>query len=447
MFFRIYIQKKNLAFKIYCILMGVMLIARYLLKVNIPSVALLLIAAIPAVFGSTSELLASVVGFIPLSAAFQYKYALLISMIVMILKNRWRTKSGGAILLVIIMMIWELLHFTLGYFSPVEYVRDFAELLFMGALILINIDELDYKLIIRSLSFFTAFICVLMLVMQLQQNNFDIIQVFSRSASSWRFGQDNMDAGIFALNFDANILGFICNLSACGLLLLRTRKEHEKVDIVIAIASLFFALITLSRAAIICMLMIIAAYAFGGEQKGLKRFIGLLSLLASVTIVGFAVYRYIPTIFSNLLERFNRNDVWNGRGDLFTQYMKLIFSSPTNLLFGIGMQGVIEKASMVIWTNQLPHNGLQEALVVWGIPGLVAVLVWIVMIVRLSMVYSGRKRAAYQFAPLLLTLFFVMSVQMLSESRTLLALSFSYICLCIGNKADKLNAEEKQTLC
>ena len=106
------------------------------------------------------------------------------------------------------------------------------------------------------------------------------------------------------------------------------------------------------------------------------------------------------------------------------------------------MQGIVEKVSQVVWVDQVPHNGLQEALVIWGIPGIVAVLMWLGMIVRFSMAHSGFKRDFYQFTPLLLTLVFAMSVQLLTESRILLALSFSYVCLCIVSNMNKRNAEE-----
>lgn len=440
---RICIKRENLAIKMYCILMPMMLIARYLFRINVPSAVVLMIAVIPAIFGSTNELLACVVSFIPISVAFQYKYALLISMVVMLLKNRWRKRSATAILLVLIMMFWEILHFVYGYFSIIEYVRDFAELLFLGGLIMIDIGDLDHKVIIRSLAIFTVGICGIMFIMQLQQNNFNLLKVFSRSAASWRFGQSNMRSDTFALNFDSNILGFICNLSTCGLLLLRKRKEYVKFDIVLTVASLFFSLITLSRAAIVCMLLIVALYVFGGENKGWRRVVGILSIFAVVIIMGMAVNIYMPAIFTNLLERFTRKDIWNGRDSLFAKYMEFVFSSPINLLFGIGMQGIVEKVSPAIGVAQLPHNGLQEALVVWGIPGFISVLTWFGMIIRLSMIYSGSKRDFYQFAPFLLTLVFVMSVQLLTESKTILALSFSYICLCISSNMKKPDQKEK----
>ena len=441
---RICIKRKNFAINSYYVLMAILLIAYYLIGINVPSIAFLMVAVIPAIFGTTSELLACVVSFIPISAAVQYKYALLISIVLMLVKNRWRVKSGGAFLLVLIMMVWELLHFACGYFSLVEYARDFAELLFMGALIMIDISDLDHKMIIRSLSIVTVGVCIIMFIMQLQQYSFNILKVFDRSAADWRFGQGNMHSGRFALNFDANILGFICNLSTCGLFLLGKKKEYEKIDIVLTVASLFFAIITLSRAAIVCMLLIITLYVFAGENKGSKRIIGILSVFAVAAIVGVLVNKYLPAIFENLLERFRRKDIWNGRGNLFRKYMEFVFLSPAYLLFGIGMQGIVEKVSPIIWVDQVPHNGLQEALVVWGIPGVIAVLMWVGMIVKLSKLYSGRKREFYQYVPLLLTLVFVMSVQLLTESRTLLALSFSYICLCISGNTNKQNEENSE---
>lgn len=425
------IKKKNLAIKIYCVLMAAMMIARYLFRIDVPNIAFLLVAVSPAFFGSTSELLACMVSYIPLSIAFQYKYALFIIMAVMLLKNRWRIKSGYAMVLVLLMMAWELLHIGYGYFSITEYVRDFAELLFMGALIMVDIGELDYKLIIRSLAISVVGVCIIMFMLQLQQYHFNLLALFSRSAASWRFGQANMDSGRFALNFNANNLGFICNLSASGMLLLRKLHKHTVIDLALTIGSLVFALMTLSRAAIICMLMIIALYVFGGESRGLKRAIGILSLFAAVTLVGIALYTYIPAIFENLMERFQRDDVWNGRTSLLTQYMKFVFLSPAHLLFGIGMQGMMEKVSSVVWVADVPHNGLQEALVAWGIPGLVVMLAWIGMIIKLSKVHSSRKRDFYQYVPLLLTLVFTTSGQLLTSSRALMALSFSYICLCI----------------
>lgn len=427
----IQINRKNTAIKIYCVFMAMLMVARYLLKMNVPSAVFLLVAVVPVFWGSASELVACVMSYIPLSIAFQYKYALLIAIVVMLLKYRWRLKSAYALVLVLLMMIWELMHMVYGFFSITEYIRGFAELLFMGVLIMIDLGNLEYKMIIRSLAISTVGVCTIMLIMQLQQYNFNILAVLSRNAILWRFGQGNMDEGRFALNFNANNLGFICNLSISSMFLLRKKNEHIVFDLILTIGLFVFALMTVSRAAIVCMLMLIALYVFGGESKGLKRVIGILSLLSGIAIIATAVYTYVPAIFENLLERFQREDVWNGRGDLFTQYTKFLLLSPDHLLFGIGMQSIFEKVSPVIWVENVPHNGLQEVLLAWGILGLFVMLTWFGMIVKQSRVYSRNKRDFYQYVPLLTVLVYSMSGQLLTSSRALMALSFAYICLCM----------------
>ena len=178
MSFQIQIERRNLAIKVYSVLMALLIVARYLFRINVPSPAFLMVAMIPVIFGSTSELLACTMSYIPISVAFQYKYALLIAMVVMLLKNRWRIKSGYALLLVLAMMAWELLHVVYGYFSIVEYVRGFAELLFMGALIMVEIGELDHKMIIRTLSISVVGVCAIMFIMQMQQYNYNILRYF-----------------------------------------------------------------------------------------------------------------------------------------------------------------------------------------------------------------------------------------------------------------------------
>ena len=149
--------------------MALLMVARYLLEIGVPSAAFLLVAVIPAFFGSTSELLACMVSYIPLSVAFQYKYALFVVMGVMLFKNKWRVKSIYALLIVLLMMAWELLHIGFGFFSISEYFRGFAELLFMGALMLIDLQDLDHKLIIRSLAISVVGVCMIMFVLQLRQ--------------------------------------------------------------------------------------------------------------------------------------------------------------------------------------------------------------------------------------------------------------------------------------
>jgi hypothetical protein len=207
-----------------------------------------------------------------LSVAFQYKYALLILAAAILIRNRWKLNRSGAFLIILAMAIWEWWHAFYGRFSYVEYLRDFAELILLGLVISIDLDQVNYKLIIRSLAISVVGVCAIMLVMQLEQFDYNILAVFGRSAHSFRFGQSNMESGVYALNFNANNLGFICNLATCGVLLLVARREGSRFDIIMAVSASIFALMTLSRAAIVCLVLVFFALCFWAKARSCKKY-------------------------------------------------------------------------------------------------------------------------------------------------------------------------------
>ena len=446
MVLRIQKNKENRIFKVYLVAMFVLMIARYLFKINVPAVAFLAVTLLPAWFGSKSEQLAMVASFIPLSVAFQYKYALLILSAAILVRNRWKMNRSGAFLIVMIMAIWEWWHAFYGRFSYVEYLRDFAELILLGVVVSIDLYDIDYKTVIRSLSWSVVGVCMIMLIMQLRQFDYDIIAVFARSAHNFRFGQGNMESGLYALNFNANNLGFICNLSTCGVLLLATRKEHNRWDIIMVACSAVFSLMTLSRAAILSLVIIFVAYLFMSEGKVLQRIVSGIGAIVIAVIAIVLVWIYVPAIFDNILERFQRADVSNGRTKLLVYYSQFLLSSPAYFLGGIGMQHIFEKVSPYYPVHDVPHMGLQEVWVAWGLIGVFIVLFLFWKIVTTSREYAQGRRLAYQFMPLGLTLIFSMSGQLLTSSRTLMALAVAYVCLCITNKDKNIGEQAMEVV-
>ena len=445
MVLRIHKKSDNRIFKVYLLAMFALMIARYILLVNVPAAAFLLVALLPAWKGTTSEQLACAISFIPLSIAFQYKYALLILTVAILLKKQGRLKWNGVLSLVIVMMGWELWHALYGRFSYLEYLRGFAELILLGMVTSIDLGDVDHKLVIRSLTISVVGVCAIMLFMQLQQFDFDLVAVFIRSAKIFRFGESNMEAERFAINFNANNLGFICNLATCGGLLLAIRKEHYWQDIVLVVCSAAFALMTLSRAAVICLVMAFVGYWLLTGGNLVKKLVGGVGMLLIVFLALILINLLIPSVFENIQERFQREDVWNGRGDLFQYYTEFLFLSPTNWLFGIGVQQIYEKVVLYVPVAGVPHMGLQEVWVAWGLVGLAFFCIMLWRIITVSRQYARGKRQLYQFMPLVLTMVSTMSGQLLTSYRALMALTFSYICLCI-KKASQDNEENTETV-
>ena len=433
MVLRIQKHKENRIFRLYLLAMFVLMVARYLLEIDVPAIAFLAVTLLPAWFGTKSEQLAMVASCIPLSVAFQYKYALLILYAAILIRNHWKLNRSGAFVVVMAMAVWEWWHAFYGHFEYVEYLRNFAELILMGIVLSIDLYELDYQLIIRSLAISVVGVCTIMLLLQLRQFNYNIIAVFARSAHSFRFGQSNMESGVYALNFNANNLGFICNLSTAGILLLAAKKEHSGLDVVWAVCSAIFTLMTLSRAAILCLVIVFVVYLFLGEGKPLQKIVsGSIGIVVAIVAM-LLLWIFVPAIYENIMERFQRSDLSNGRTRLLLYYSQFLLSSPWYFLFGIGMQNIFDKVSPYYPVHDVPHMGLQEVWVAWGLVGFAMIMILIFKIVTVSRQFSQEKRRAYQFLPLGLTLVFTMSGQLLTSSRTLLALIFAYVCLCMSS--------------
>ena len=439
MVLRIRKNKENRIFRWYLLAMFGLLTARYLLGIPVPAIVFLLVAMVPIWFGSISEQLAFVATCIPFSVAFQYKYAILILTVAVLIRHHWRLKRSGAFILVLFMMAWELWHAVYGRFSYVEYLRDFAELILLGIITSVDLEQVDHRLVIRALSVSVVGVCVIMLFMQLQQHNYNLAAVFARSAHSFRFGQSNMKNGEYALNFNANNLGFICNLSTCGILLLASGREHSRRDLVLAVCGVIFALMTMSRAAIVCAAMIFFAYLIFSEGKLIRKIFNGIGGILTAIVAFVLVWMFVPSLYENILERFQRADVWNGRGGLFHYYGMYLKSSWKYLLFGVGMQEIFAKVSPYYPVLDVPHNGLQEVWVAWGVVGVAMMLTVFWNMISGSLRYAGGKRRMYQYVPLALTLLFTMSGQLLTSSRALLALTFSYVCLCVEKKQDDVN--------
>ena len=140
--------------KDYCIyliltLILLMLAARTAFGVSIHPVLILFAAIIPSFFATESQLVAMVVSFLALGTGFQYKYALLLYLIIGIFRFYHRLRISKLIFPVAMMMVWELLHSITGTMFISEYFRQFAELLFLVFVASLKWENVNYKVIAR----------------------------------------------------------------------------------------------------------------------------------------------------------------------------------------------------------------------------------------------------------------------------------------------------------
>ena len=163
------------------------------------------------------EIKALLVSFIPLYPAFQYKYALMLCIAIYIIRFFRQAKIALVIFPGIFLMVWELLHHNIGIFSFWDYVRNFIEILCIMTIVCIvpkkQGDACQLSRVL-GLSSVVAFSILLITTLQTRQ-----ITIFELIESSFRLGNLNEELTEFKFVYNANGLGYLCNLAIGGLLI------------------------------------------------------------------------------------------------------------------------------------------------------------------------------------------------------------------------------------
>lgn len=437
------LSRKNNKYNVVWLTLGAMLLivlARLGLGINIPAILLLAISIAPALLGTPSQLLAMAISFIPLATTFQYKYALLLYLIIGIIKFRKQLSISKVVIVIGAMMIWEIAHGADESFSMTELFRNFAELMFLGFVTSIKWKNIDYKLIARSLAIATIGISLIIIYIQINSGLGSLMDMLSQDAAEYRFGQDTTEEGTaFGLNFNANQLGFICNMSIAALLVLIARKEHSILDVSMVIALVFFGAMTLSRTFVVVALLLFVSYIFlsPGSYKQRSRNTLLLLIIAPIFVWG--IFEFAPSIIENFAARNDTDDITNGRAGLISFYNDHIFSSFKHCFWGVGLQNYGGKlADMYGHHIVVCHNSIQEAWVIWGFVGVVMLLLTFIFMMTSSIRLSG-KRPFFALVPLLALIFSSMAARIISSGTYTLALSLVYIILCLSWNKLKVN--------
>lgn len=415
-------------------LMIASIFARNILDISIPIIVVLAIGALTALVSTREEMIALTIACIPMSAGFQYKYLIFICIVIYAFKFYKDIKFNSAILPLLFMMAWDLLHGIFYPFAISEFLRGFAELIFCAFLMMIlPKKKIDYKLISRLLAISSIFMMLIVLLNLLEQTNYNFEEIF---VGTYRFGVGDADVKNYGVNYNANALGLIANLSIAGLLQLIVAKKHKFFDYLLIVVLVMFGVMTMSRSFLICLALIVAMFAVSGAST-LKEKLKRLFLIALVIVLLVTmVLTLMPNVYETFAARFEVDDVTNGRSDLFAFYMDHLMSAPEHFLFGVGRQGYGDIIADM-YTGALVggdaemnvcHNGTQELLVCWGLPGLVLLVWFIFELIRKKP--QGLKREITNYIPLVLLLIYVQAGQLITAGIPLLALSFAYVSLC-----------------
>lgn len=373
-----------------------------------------------------NELLALIACCIPFSVGFQYKFGILICLTIYFIKYYKDIELKWPIIILFsFIAFWELIHVVMAKESIYFYARDFFGVILCVYIALTSLKFIDYPFIIRVFVFASIGIMIVLFIEQLTQNSYNFRDVFKKG---FRFGSNKQAANEYALLFNPNMLGFICNMCIVGIMQLLISKRYIILDFLLIIPPIFFGVMTMSRAFLFCFTIILFMFLIVGKVSVRKKLIRACITIGLLLIIVLFVFILMPTVVEGFIKRFKVDDISNHRIELFVFYNKHIFSSKKYYLFGIGLQSVGQKLlTMYPEIIYVCHNGIQQIVIAWGIPGILAFTALMFCIVRKAL--KRVKFSLLNFMPMILICVNIQFDQFLSEGLTLIMLAISIVSI------------------
>ena len=404
--------------------------ARYAMQMFVPRMLLLLIVSAIAFLGDRDEIIAICMCCIPLHTSFNYLYGLLICILVYAVKYPSDLKINLTTLPVFCLWVWELIH-CFDRQVTLRSIIAFCVPYLLCFFLMCSKRKCDYGFIVRVFAVSTVALCVVLLGKLLVAVEFNIDVAF---LNMHRLGLDSEaikdELKITGGEINPNTLGILCVLAMSGLLQTFENGEKKRRDVFWIICLLAFGLLTSSKTFLACLLILVILFVLAREGNTIKKVQTIFVL--SVLIIGACILVNIvlPQVMETFLRRLLAEDISSGRINLFALYNEFLFSHPSVLFFGVGVQNFAEKLVMEYSVAaNVPHNGFQEVLIAWGIPGL-ALFLWFLV----ALVWRGKRiiqrQTILNYIPLIIILAKVQAGQMITSPYTMMAFSFAYLSLC-----------------
>lgn len=399
---------------------------RYIFLVEIPRVFLTAVVVLIAAMGNQNEIIAIAIGCIPLHNAISFYIAITALAGILLFKSIKRIRSVVPAILIALIIALELLHCFVHEWTLIMLLTSLAPFLFLAVFLSIDMQNIDCSFVVRTMSIIAFFVCTLQLLNFVIRADGNLTVAFT---SMTRLGLLSDDETLFGGMINPNSLGVINVLCATGLWQLRALGSKNKFELVLLISLLVFGVLTMSRTFLLCLL--IMAFLFMIAQKGVMKKLRFFGVILLITFTSLLMVMWLfPGVITDFIERFQVNDITNGRSDIMGAYHEYITSNTDVMFFGVGLSDLAKKVTEVyVVYSEVPHNNIQEILVAWGIPGLLLIGSLIAAMIIQSFKYCKRKYI-FNYIPLIIILAKCMAGQMITSGYTMLALAFAYLSLC-----------------
>lgn len=405
-----------------------MISLRYSLQIDIPPVLLLAIILSMAVLGDLNEIACVCLCCIALHESIDLFYALGFCIVVIAVKYPKEIRLNPSIIPIFLMIVWELLHCFRADFSLRTFIVNCIPLLVLAVFMCLDARKIDYSFVVQAFAIALAVICLSLLLKLIYLADFNILKAF---AGLQRLGHDASEVSLDGKgSIQTNTLGILCVLATTGLMQLRMAGSRSPKDMLLALFLMVFGALTASRTYLVCLALMLVLLLFS-QQGDIKTKLRYLSGVCLLVLIALGLlYLIFPDLMEYYISRFQEADITTGRDVLMINYGKFIRTNPKVMFFGIGLNHFGDDLMTTYKVaGHVPHNGIQELVIAWGLEGLILfICLWLIMIWRSRHFCKNQKLINY--IPLIIILIKAQAGQMLNSSYTMLTFSYAYLSMC-----------------
>ena len=405
-------------------IMFTLILLIYGVELNLPNVLLLFVALLIVILGNDNATIGMVLSCIPLYNCFSYSYIVLIASAVLIIKNFSKIRIGIHILPIFLIFIWELLHSFDDVVNIKQLVILIVPYLFITVLFSYKKALFDYSYCVRIFSISTICMCMTLIINVVMNYGGSFLYALSQMS---RLGMDEELSDSVLGMINPNSLGVICVFAITGLMQKYFFIKKEKIDIVLIITLILFGTFTLSRTYVVCLAVVIILFIIE-KKDGIKDH--LKALLASIGFIGVGLIvtlKLFPNTLTAFIDRWQQEDISGGRLEIMRNCSDYIWSHPEVYIKGIGSQDYTYKVEQLV--PVAPHDGFNEILMIWGIPGLI-IIISLIFIMILNAKKRCKTSSLVNYIPLIVLLVKGLAGHWITSGYTMLTFSFVYLSLC-----------------
>lgn len=421
LFSKIYIHNSSLTSFLFVVIISLMIGVRDILHIPINKYLFVMLFATYFFITNVQNIINVICFMIPMLNGLPGNWILLVAICILIFKDF--KFSLVNLLFPLLVAVAEMTHALINqkYIFPIGDLARYLVFLTIVVFLIFNNYNIDYK---KSLYYFAfGVITALTLVFITTLQYYPIDTILNGTFRYGFLGQDVVQLDMLLNNNNNNIAYYSVLGFTVFFILMHMETRYKLVHYILIIATIFFGVLTMSRAFLITAALAIILYYILSVKSWRNLIWHAITSLVFCASIYYIIKWGFPYVYQGFLNRFQEVDISGGRIEILKGYMDFISSNLVYLIFGTGLLSMKE----ITGYESAPHNGFQQVLVAYGMIGFLVFLIIVYIIVKYSKNHVSVPNVAY--LPLITMMVFVQSIQLLAPFELMMPMIICSFCI------------------